>query len=151
MAKKSGQAGNAVPPVGPKKPADADVADPGKVAETKAEQSEPKSGKYGSQKVKAFKPPADAGTESVGSGKDGAAGKQDEKEDEEKKTWIEIELVGEDDKPIPGERYRITLPDGSVAEGTLDENGFARVEGFEKGKCKVTFPDLDKNAWESAG
>jgi hypothetical protein len=31
--------------------------------------------------------------------------------------------------------------------GTLDENGFARVEGIDPGQCKVTFPDLDKDAW----
>jgi len=56
--------------------------------------------------------------------------------------------VGEDDKPISGEKYRITLPDDRVAEGTLDARGFARVSGFEEGTCKVTFPDLDKEAWE---
>jgi len=57
-------------------------------------------------------------------------------------------MVGEDDEPIPGEKYKITLPDDSVAEGTLDEKGAARVEGFEKGTCKVSFPKLDKEAWE---
>ena len=56
--------------------------------------------------------------------------------------------MGEDDEGIPGEKYKITLPDDSVAEGTLDEKGCARVEGFEKGTCKVCFPDLDKEAWE---
>ena len=69
-------------------------------------------------------------------------------EEEKKASWIEIELVGEDDEPIPGEKYKITLPDESVAEGTLDEKGFARIEGFEKGSCKVSFPRLDKEAWE---
>ena len=41
------------------------------------------------------------------------------------------------------------LSDDSVAEGTLDEKGFARVEGFEKGTCKVCLPNLDKEAWEN--
>jgi hypothetical protein len=54
-------------------------------------------------------------------------------EDADKKSWVEIQMVGEDNEGIPGEKYKITLPDDSVAEGTLDENGFARVEGFEKG------------------
>jgi hypothetical protein len=46
-------------------------------------------------------------------------------------------------------KYRITLPDGeTVAEGTLDDKGFARVDGIEPGTCKITFPDLDKDAWE---
>ena len=56
--------------------------------------------------------------------------------------------MGEDDKPIPGEKYRVTLPDGSVDEGTLDQHGWARVQGFEKGECKITLPELDKDAWE---
>lgn len=72
-------------------------------------------------------------------------------EAKQKKSWIEIELVDEDKKPVPGERYRITLPDGTtLAEGTLDEKGRARVEGIDPGTCKVTFPDLDKDAWEPA-
>jgi type VI secretion system secreted protein VgrG len=66
-----------------------------------------------------------------------------------KKSWIEIVLVDDDDKPVPGEAYRITLPDGTtLAEGTLDENGFARVDGIDPGTCQVTFPDLDKDSWE---
>ncbi len=78
-------------------------------------------------------------------------GEERHKADEEKKSWIEIELVDEDDNPIPGERYKVTLPDGTtVAEGTLDENGFARVDGIDPGSCKITFPSLDKDAWEKA-
>ena len=140
MGKKSGTAGKAVPPTVPDKSDDADIADPGKVADIKAEQRQTKSGKYGSEKVKPHKPPTE----------EEEAKTIDEKEEEkEKKTsWIEIELVGEDDEGIPGVKYKITLPDGSVAEGTLDEKGRARVEGFEKGTCKVCFPDLDKEAWE---
>lgn len=132
MGKKSGKAGKAVAPAAPKKPEDADIADPGKMAEIKAEQAKTKSGKYGSAKVKPFKPPT-------------------EEEKEEKKdelSWIEIEMVDEEDEPVPGEKYKITLPDDSVAEGTLDEKGFARVGGFEKGTCKICFPDIDKEAWE---
>jgi len=132
MGKKSGKAGKAVSPAAPTKPEDADIADPGKMAEIKAEQLETKSSKYGSEKVQPFKPPTE----------------EEKEEKKEELSWIEIELVGEDDEGIPGEKYKITLPDDSVAEGTLDEKGFARVEGFEKGTCKVCFPDLDKEAWE---
>ena len=64
-------------------------------------------------------------------------------------TWIEIELVGEDNKGIPGELYKITLPDGKVQEGRLDSRGRARLEGMDPGKCKVEFPNLDKDAWET--
>ncbi|WP_164015646.1 hypothetical protein [Pyxidicoccus trucidator] len=63
--------------------------------------------------------------------------------------WIEIELVGEDDLPIAGQRYRVVMPDGRVVEGTLDARGVARVEGTVAGQCEVTFPGLDEEAWES--
>lgn len=132
MGKKSGKAGSPVLPVSPEKVEDADIADPGKMAEVKAEQVEQKKGKYGSEPAKPHKTPQD----------------EEKAEEEGKTSWIEIELVDEEDEPIPGERYKITLPDGSIAEGTLDEKGFARVEGFEKGTCKVSFQTLDKDVWE---
>jgi type VI secretion system secreted protein VgrG len=70
-------------------------------------------------------------------------------ENKDKKSWIEIVLVDQDDKPVPGEAYRITLPDGTtLAEGTLDDKGFAREDGIDPGTCKVTFPNLDKESWE---
>ena len=129
----SGSAGSAVSPTDPAEALEADVADPGKVEEVKAEQRKTKTGKYGSEKVTPYKPP------------------ETKEEKEKKKSWIEIEMVGEDDKPIVGEAYRITLADGAtVAEGTLDDKGFARVEGIEPGSCKITFPNLDKDAWEKA-
>lgn len=66
--------------------------------------------------------------------------------------WITIELLGEDDLPIAGQRYRIELPDGSVREGSLDGLGVARVHGIEQaGSCTVTFPDLDEEAWTKVG
>lgn len=62
--------------------------------------------------------------------------------------WIEIELVGEDDKPIPNESYIIVLPSGREVRGKLNAKGFARVDGFpETGTCKVSFPDLDGEGW----
>ncbi len=70
------------------------------------------------------------------------------KEQKQKKSWIEIEMVDEQDQPVPGEAYKIELPDGTVAEGTLDDKGFARVDGIEPGTCQITFPELDKDAWE---
>jgi type VI secretion system secreted protein VgrG len=71
-------------------------------------------------------------------------------ENKEKKHWIEIVLVDEAGKPVPGEAYRITVPDGSVKEGSLDENGFARVDHIDPGTCQVMFPNLDKRAVEEA-
>jgi type VI secretion system secreted protein VgrG len=67
----------------------------------------------------------------------------------EKKSWIEIELVDEDGDPVAGERYRVTLTDGkTLAEGSLDEHGRARVENIDPGNCKITFPNLDGDSWE---
>jgi hypothetical protein len=64
------------------------------------------------------------------------------------KTWIAIQLVGEDDKPIPGVGYRILLADGTTQEGFLDSKGNARVDNIDPGTCVVTFPGLDHDAWE---
>lgn len=64
--------------------------------------------------------------------------------DKDKKGWIEIELKDEEGTPQGGARYRILLPDGTIADGTLDDKGRARVEGFDPGQCKIEFPELDE-------
>lgn len=64
------------------------------------------------------------------------------------KHWIEIELIGEDDQPISGEKYLVKLPDGTTKEGILNDQGWARVEGFFTGQCNVTFPELDQDSWK---
>jgi len=69
---------------------------------------------------------------------------------ESETTWIEIEMVQEDDAPAVGMRYEVKLSDGSVASGTLDEKGQARIEGIPPGNCELAFPDLDGEAWEKA-
>jgi hypothetical protein len=62
--------------------------------------------------------------------------------------WIEIELVGEDNQPLPFIEYRVKLPEGKVANGYLDRNGFARLDGItQPGTCLVCFPALDEQAW----
>jgi hypothetical protein len=63
--------------------------------------------------------------------------------------WIEIELVGEDDSPVPWEEYRLVAADGSSFKGYLDDEGFARIDGLtQSGTCKISFPALDKEAWQ---
>jgi hypothetical protein len=72
-----------------------------------------------------------------------------QKAEEAKDTaWIEILLLDMNDQPVPNEKYKIELPDGSIVQGTLDAQGLARHTGLKPGECKVTFPDLDKEAWE---
>lgn len=129
MNPKGGKACKIVPPADPAEVYDADKANPGKVAEAKAEQVQQEKGKYGQTKMKPFK--AEEGGDKPTS-------------------WIEIELVDEEGQPVSGERYEVALPDGSTASGTLDGDGLAKIEGFEPGACKVSFPDLDKDAWEKA-
>ena len=66
----------------------------------------------------------------------------------EKKDWIEIILVDTDGKPVPNVRYRITPPGGAPVEGRLNEHGQAGLYQIEAGNCKITFPDLDQEAWD---
>jgi hypothetical protein len=71
------------------------------------------------------------------------------KSDTKPQYWIEIELVGEDDQPIPWEEYTVRLPDGKQAKGYLDDQGFARFDGLMTGgACMVSFPNLDSQAWD---
>jgi len=131
MNPKSGKAGTPVAPTEPAKADEADIADPGEVEKLKAEQARTKTGKYGATQLKPHQP--------------------EKREEKEQQSWIEIEMKNEADQPVVGEAYQITLPDGeTVASGSLDEKGFARVEGIEPGSCKITFPNLDKSAWEEA-
>lgn len=131
MTPRSGTACNAVSPITPNIAYEADNADPGEVARVKAEQFQQEKGKYGTTPVQPHKR-AEAETQ------------------EDKPSWIEIELIDDDDQPVPGEPYEVTLPDGSLAAGTLDQNGFARIDGIDPGSCQITFPKLDVDAWNRA-
>jgi type VI secretion system secreted protein VgrG len=116
-----GQAGNAVSPAAPTEALPAATAEPGELTEVETEPLQP------------HRPPLT------------------DEDRERRSSWIEIDLVDEENNPVAGERYRIVLPDGeTVAEGTLDENGFARVNWIEPGTCRVCFPELDRDAWERA-
>lgn len=64
------------------------------------------------------------------------------------KPWVGLELLDEAGHPWAGEPYRIELPDGSALEGTLDEEGRARIESEIHGTCRVTFPEIDGGDWE---
>lgn len=71
------------------------------------------------------------------------------KEQKKPQHWVEIELVGEDGKPIPWELYSVVLPTGQTVAGYLDNKGYARIGSIEKpGTCKISFPNLDKDAFE---
>lgn len=62
--------------------------------------------------------------------------------------WIAIQLVDEQGHAVPSEDYRITLPDGTVIEDSLDKNGRAKISGIDPGNCKVSFPNRDAKVWK---
>lgn len=135
----SGSAGSMVSPLSPTAALEAVKADPGAMTAAQAGQTAM---------------PANLTLASVApvrrsAATDAATHDPNSEEARDKKHWIEIELVDEEGQPVPGEPYRITLPDGTtVADGTLDAKGWARVDNIDPGSCKVTFPNLDKEAWE---
>jgi hypothetical protein len=63
---------------------------------------------------------------------------------------LDILLVDEEGKPMPGVAYVVDIG-GIQYPGFLNRDGWAQVTGIPKGQCvggKVTFPDLDADAWE---
>ncbi|MCC6360722.1 MAG: type VI secretion system tip protein VgrG [Phycisphaerales bacterium] len=75
----------------------------------------------------------------------------DEDESTEEQThWIGVRLYDDNGEPLAGERYLITLPDGTkVAKGKTNKNGEVEVRGIDPGSCTITFPDLDGATWEA--
>ncbi|MBX9603682.1 MAG: hypothetical protein K2X35_21935 [Bryobacteraceae bacterium] len=67
-----------------------------------------------------------------------------------KDTFIEIRLVDNQKKPVPKAKYRIQLPDSSILEGELDDDGVARVDHIVPGQCLVSFPEIDGREWRPA-
>jgi uncharacterized Zn-binding protein involved in type VI secretion len=56
--------------------------------------------------------------------------------------WIEFQLTDGQDTPIPRQTYVVIDPSGAEFAGTLDEQGFARVEPVKAGRCTINFPEL---------
>jgi len=130
---KSGNKCAIVPPTAPKAAIEADEAEPGAVEKLKANQREDKAGKYGQVEAKKHKPEEE---------------KQNDKE--KKKTWLDIELADEEKNPIPGEKFVVKLANGQEYEGTLNDEGKARVDGIDPENAKIKFPSIDENAWNDA-
>jgi hypothetical protein len=62
-------------------------------------------------------------------------------------SWIEIVLVDPEGRPVPNVDYTVTLADGSVRRGRLNQAGMARLDGIPVGGCDVSFPTIDGNEW----
>jgi hypothetical protein len=58
------------------------------------------------------------------------------------KTWISIRVLDEDGNPVPDVAYSVTLPDGSIMTGSLDDQGSARFDDIDPGLCQVSFPEI---------
>jgi uncharacterized protein (DUF2345 family) len=69
---------------------------------------------------------------------------------DEQTEWLVIELIDEDGRPAAGARYVVTLPDGTVYEGVLNEEGQAQVKAVVVGSYTLTFPDFDAGDWDTA-
>ncbi len=77
----------------------------------------------------------------------GPKGAKKDPEKDSKKTWVEIELLDKNKRPVKGLAVEVTLPDGSVEKSTLSDKGTFRKDGIDPGNCKVRFPDLDGREW----
>ena len=141
----SGSAGSPVSPLSPTDPAQADDAIPG---DNDTPTAHPDTlAKTSASNVSAIV----TSTSRHSAASNAPTHDPDSPENKKKKSWIEIQLNDDEGKPVPGEAYKVTLPDGTtIADGTLDEKGFARVDNIDPGTCKVTFPNLDKDSWEPA-
>jgi hypothetical protein len=56
--------------------------------------------------------------------------------------WVEFRLVNGQDEPIPDQPFELTDPAGKKISGTLDSQGYAKVEPVKAGSCTVYFPEL---------
>jgi type VI secretion system secreted protein VgrG len=136
-----GVPGQLVPPMAVAEAEIADNADPGSKAPSYKHQRQQQTPM---QALKFNSPSHKPNASQSNSSQSGSSAEDNEK----KKTWIEIKLVDQDGNPVPGEEYIVKLPDGqTVATGTLDENGFARVDNIDPGNCEVIFPNLDARIW----
>jgi hypothetical protein len=139
VSPKAGTAVSLVAPPAPKEAEEAVKAEAGQAEKSSHETAEATAGSTTATKV------GPAG----GAGSGDSEPPKQHQPDKEKKGWIEIVLKNEEGTPLGGTRYVVTLPDGTQADGTLDDKGKARVEGFDPGSCKVTFPELDQKVWKA--
>jgi len=138
----SGSPGSLVSPLSPTDATDASDTGPGAVTSVSGQGTGPAS--MALQDV----PPITPGKKSAAS--DAPTHNPNDPANKDKKHFIEIKLADDNGNPVAGEPYKVTLADGStVADGTLDDKGFARVDGIDPGTCQVTFPNRDKQDWSS--
>lgn len=65
-------------------------------------------------------------------------------------SWIALRLEDEEGDPVPRQRYRLKLANGSLREGISGPDGFVRLENIPEGSCTVEFLGTDAGDWKSA-
>ncbi len=88
-----------------------------------------------------------SGAGAAGKSNKGGSGSGNDPLKDGKKTWVEVELLDKNKRPVKGLAVELTLPDGSIEKGTLSEKGSFRKDGIDPGTCRVRFPDLDGREW----
>ena len=62
--------------------------------------------------------------------------------------FIEFRLVDKNGLPVPGEPFRVRLPDQSLQTGTLDHEGKVRFENVCAGQATICFTGMDAKEWK---
>jgi len=131
MNAKSGTACTLKDPKVPVEATEAVDADPGEVTQAASRQRQIEQ--------------SDPGTSNISGGPAGEEGQ------EQQTHWISVELKDSAGNPVPGEQYRVKLPDGSIRTGYLDDEGKAKEEGIpDSGQAEINFPRLHGEDWRPA-
>lgn len=59
------------------------------------------------------------------------------KEIQQLANWIEIECSDPEGNSLANVEYILFLPDGNKITGTLDDQGYARIDDVPPGECKL--------------
>ena len=63
------------------------------------------------------------------------------------KTWVEMEVVDDQGRPLPNQDYLCMLPDGTLREGQTDAQGRVRFDGIDPGNCAFSLTKLSPERW----
>jgi hypothetical protein len=63
-------------------------------------------------------------------------------------SWIQLQVLGDEDKPLAGVRVRVIDAERGVREVTTNASGQLKLDQVPAGDCRVELPGLDGDAWE---